>query len=249
MMTDEELTAASEKLTPQLLARFGRFTVMLAILDKSDQTPQSIIASATGSLINTRSGQFLVTNDHVYRAFEFKRAANPGIMLIMSGKDDVPFRNISDQHSVRGRDEGLDLAVLEIPVPLVYELGKLFSTWHSWPPPRPEPGMFAIVFGYPGQGRMPMGDRLGVSPMIIGTQITSSNDRQFALVDTEKDSIKTSPEGAPPLTSLGGMSGSGVYALSNDKELFLAGFMCEANDAMDIIYASLAAHINADGTI
>ena len=144
-----------------------------------------------------------------------------------------------DQHSVRGRDKDLDLAVLEIPVPLVYALGKLFSTWDSWPPRRPEAGMAAIVFGYPGQGRMPMGDRLGVSPMIIGTQITSSNDRQFALVDTEKDSIKTSPEGVPPLTSLGGISGSGVYALPSDNELFLAGFMCESNDAMDIIYASL----------
>ena len=248
-MTDEELKADSEKLTPRLQAHLGRFTVMLAILHKADQTPQAIIASATGSLINTGSGQFLVTNDHVYRAFESKRAANPGIMLIMSGIDDVPFRNISEHHSVSGRDEDLDLAVLKIPVPLVYELGKMFSTWDSWPPRQPEQGMAAIVFGYPGQGRMPIGDRLGISPMIIGTQITSSNDRQFVLVDTEKDSIKTSPEGVPPLTSLGGMSGSGVYALSSDKEFFLAGFMCEANDAMDIIYASHAAHIKADGTI
>jgi hypothetical protein len=60
-------------------------------------------------------------------------------MLIMSGRDDAPFRNISEQHSVRGRDEELDLAVLEIPVPLVYELGKRFSTWNAWPPPRLSP--------------------------------------------------------------------------------------------------------------
>ena len=39
MMTDEELKAVSEKLTPRFLAHLGRFTVMLAILDKSDQTP------------------------------------------------------------------------------------------------------------------------------------------------------------------------------------------------------------------
>jgi hypothetical protein len=249
MMTDKELKAVSEKLTLRLHAHLGRFTVMLAILDESNQTPEGIIASASGSLINTGLGQFLVTNDHVYRAFESKRAANPGIMLIMSGIDDVPFRDISHQHSMRGRDKDLDLAVLEIPVPLVKALGKMFSTWDSWPPRRPEAGMAAIVFGYPGQARMPMRNRLGVSPMIIGTQITASNDRRFALVDTEKDSIKTLPEGARPLTSLGGMSGSGVYALSNDKELFLAGFMCEANDSMDIIYAAYAADINADGTI
>jgi Trypsin-like peptidase domain len=249
ILTDEELKVVSDKLTARLLADLGRFTVMLAILDKSDQRPQAVITNATGTLINTGAGQFLVTNDHVYRAFESKRAENPGIMLIMSGVDDVPFRNISEQHVVRGRDKDLDLAVLEVPVPMVDALGRAFYTWDSWPPRRPERGMAAIVFGYPGQGRVPMDSRLGVTPMIIGRQITSCNDLRFALVDTEQDAIKTSPEGASPLTRLGGMSGSGVYARSSAKEWFLAGFMYEVDDAMDIIYASYAAHIQADGTI
>ena len=197
MMTDEELEGASEKLTPRLQASFGRFTVMLAILDKSDQTPQAIIASANRVIINTGLGQFLVTNDHVYRAFESKRAANPGIMLIMSGRDDVPFRNISEQHSVRGATKASTLRCWKSPCRSSMTLGNCIPPGMRGHRRDQKPGMFAIVFGYPAQGRMPMGDRLGVSPMIIGTQITSSNRRKFALVDTEKDSVKTSPEGDP----------------------------------------------------
>ena len=171
---------------------------MLAIIDRSDLTPQGIIANGTGSLINTGPGQFLVTNDHVYRSFKSRLAVNPGTMLVMSGVDGVPFRDISQNHSVRGRDKDLDLAVLEIPVPLVFEL-ELSSIWDSWPPPRPEYGMAAVVFGYPGQGRTPMGDsRLGVHPMIIGTHVTSSNERQFLLVDTKmilsKQLLKALPD-------------------------------------------------------
>ena len=45
------------------------------------------------------------------------------------------------------------------------------------------------------------------------------------------------------------MSGSQVYTLSKDKKFFLGGFMCESNSDMNIIYASHAAHIKADGTL
>ena len=69
-MTEEELRLISERLTQRLHANFERFTVMLAIIDQSDPTPQAIIANGTGSLLNTGPGQFLVTNEHVYRAFE-----------------------------------------------------------------------------------------------------------------------------------------------------------------------------------
>ena len=189
-----------------------------------------------------------MTNNHVYEAFQSRRAASPDIMLLMSGTGGRRFLDISQIH-VRGRDKDRDLAVLDIPVPHVFRQGKLFSTWDSWPPRRPEEGMPAIIYGYPGQGRVPLGDSLGIRPNTIGKYVASVSDRHFLLADVNSDAEIGTPEGATPLTSLGGMSGSAVYVMISKKELVLAGFMYESSYSMSIIYATYADHINADGTI
>jgi len=222
---------------------------MLAIVGKSDPTPEGVIANGTGSLINTGPGQFLVTNEHVYQEFETRRSESQDVMLLMSGVDGRPFRDISDEHSLRSRDESLDLAVLSIPVPLVFELGKMFSTWNSWPPPRPEKEMAVVVYGYPSQGRIPLGNNLGVRPNLIGRQVVSVSDRHFVLANPENDAVVRTPEGVAPLTSLAGMSGSAVYVLPRNGHMFLSGFMYEASNSMDIICATHADHICSDGTI
>jgi len=248
-MTDEQFNVISEKFATRCHTGLGPFTVMLAIVSKADPTPAAIIANGTGSLINTGPGQFLVTNSHVYEEFQARRAASPDIMLVMSGADGRPFRDISQNHCVRGRDKDLDLAVLDIPVPLVVELGKMFSTWGSWPPRRPEKGMPVVVYGYPGQGRVPLGNSLGVRPNVIGRYVVSVSDRHFVLANPDNDAVIRTPDGVAPLTSLGGMSGSAVYVLTSDGQMFLCGFMYESSNSMDIICVTYADHIRSDGTI
>ena len=250
VMTDEQFKAMSEALEARCHTGLGPFTVMLAIVSKLDPTPAGIIANGTGSLINTGTGHFLVTNNHVYDEFRTRRAASPDIMLAMSGVDYRPFRDISHNHSVRGRDKDLDLAVLEIPVPLVVELGKMFSTWTSWPPQRPEKGMRVLVYGYPGQGRVPLSARsLGVCPLVIGRYVVSVSDRHFLLANPDDDAVTRTPDGIASLTGFGGLSGSAVYVLTSDGPPVLGGFMYESSLSMDIICAAHADHIRADGTI
>lgn len=192
-MTDQEFNVLSKRFRTLCETCIAPFTVMLAIADKSNPTPEGIIANGTGSLINTGPGQFLVTNNHVYEAFQSRRAASPDIMLLMSGTGGRRFLDISQIH-VRGRDKDRDLAVLDIPVPHVFRQGKLFSTWDSWPPRRPEEGMPAIIYGYPGQGRVPLGDSLGIRPNTIGKYVASVSDRHFLLADVNSDAEIGTPE-------------------------------------------------------
>ena len=247
-MNDDEFkrrVAHFERLTATYIAPF---TVMLAIVDKSNPTPQGIIANGTGSLVNTGVAQFLVTTNHVYESFERRRAEFDGTMLLMSGKDGVSFADISNV-SLRGRDKDRELAVLDVPVAIVLRQGKLFSPWDSWPPPRPTVGMPAFLFGYPGQGRVPMGDSLGIRPLTPGRHVSTVTERHFSLANEKGDSERGTPEGATPMTDYGGISGSAVYVMTLDQTLILAGFEYEAHFDLDIIYVTFASHINADGTI
>jgi hypothetical protein len=84
ILTTLRRMAHFERLTATYIAPF---TVMLAIVDKSNPNPQGIIANGTGSLVNTGVAQFLVTTNHVYESFERRRAEFDGTMLLMSGND------------------------------------------------------------------------------------------------------------------------------------------------------------------
>ena len=247
-MNDQEFNLLLGDLDRLCAACIAPFTVMPAIADTANLTPQGIIANGTGSLINTGPGQFLVTNNHVYEAFQTRRAASDSILLLMSGRGGLGFLDISENRLV-SRDRERDLAVLEIPVSHVRRQGKLFSTWNSWPPPSPAVGMPALIYGYPGEGRVPLGDSLGIRPLTMGRYVASVTDRHFSLADIHGDSEMRTPEGATPITSYGGISGSAVYIIQSNSDSFLAGFVYEANFALDIIYVTFCDHINADGTI
>jgi hypothetical protein len=167
---------------------------------------------------------------------------------MMSGTGGKSFADISDVRLV-SRHAERDLAVLDVPVETVFQQGKLFSPWDSWPPPRPAVGMPAFLFGYPGQGRVPMGDSLGIRPLTLARHVSTVNDRHFSLADDKGDSEPRTPEGATPLTDYGGISGSAVYVLTPSPSLILAGFAYQARFEWDIIYVTFASHINTDGTI
>jgi hypothetical protein len=109
--------------------------------------------------------------------------------------------------------------------------------------------MYALIFGYPGQGRVPLDQTLGIRPNTTGMRVASTPPTHFLVVDTENDVVATTLQGATPLTNFGGMSGSRVYAKFPDGRFYLTGFMYESSDSNQITYCTYADHINADGTI
>ena len=52
-MTDQEFNVLSKRFRTLCETCIAPFTVMLAIADKSNPTPEGIIANGTGSFINT----------------------------------------------------------------------------------------------------------------------------------------------------------------------------------------------------
>lgn len=238
------MSAESDLLEASFAKHIWPFTVMLAIADEFDSSPTGVQTNGSGTLINTGPRRLLVTNDHVYQAFQDRHDAS-GAKLLMSVKGG--FIDISDQPLV-DRDPDFDLAVLYIPEELVFRRGKLFSPWPSWPPRRPEEGMGAFVYGYPGLGREVLEGSLGIRPALVGMKVASVGERHFFLADVDNDLESTNPLGAKELTSLGGMSGSAVYVLTQNKDdLLLGGFMYQAN-SLGIIVA-YADRIRADGTM
>ena len=230
----------------------GPSTVMLAIAQGRDLRAEDVISNGTGSLVNTGGGEFLVTNDHLYESFRSHREEDSSTRLLMSGAHGANFLDIS-QALVRGRDEGLDLAVLHVPSTDEYRQGRWFAICSPWPPRRPEVGMLATIYGYPGEGRMPQGGVLGARAVVVALPVASVSDRHFIVVDENDDSIRLTPEGAEPLTSFGGLSGSAVYVMTRETatskaEMFLGGFVYEASGSRALCVAH-ADWINADGTI
>ncbi len=237
----------------QLIEKYlDHFTVMLAITTKPDPTAEDILTNATGSLVHTGQKELLVTNEHFYERFLSYRASAHDAKMVISGTHGSRFLDISEAE-VLGLDKELDLAVLHIPSLRVLRQGKMWSIADSWPPRRPEAGMMAVLYGYPGEGRMPESGVLGASPISIGLPVVSVSDRHFVLVDEDRDVELFVPEGQRPLTSFGGISGSAVYAIPrnftpNGTDSGLCGFDYEASES-GAIYVSHADHINADGSI
>jgi hypothetical protein len=246
-ISDEELRRRLE----ERHATFDRFvkpsTVALAVADLSDPTPAGILSNGTGFLIETSGGKFVVTNDHVYGAFESERAAFPGRRLTMTGAEGLSGIDLTEVQVV-DRSSDYDLAVLQVPGHRVREAGKVFFPWHKIPPQRPRIGMQAHIYGYPGQGMVPLGDTLGLRHCLVLMKVEAVCDRDFRLVDTLGDVETVAPDGAPPLTFLGGMSGSPAVAFS-ETEFFLAGFLYKGSRDSKTLVVTYADRIKEDGTI
>jgi hypothetical protein len=141
--------------------------------------------------------------------------------------------------------------VLCIPVAKVHEQGKRFPPATPWPPCRPETGLPAVVYGYPGQGRVLQNGILGLRALSLLFCVATVSDNNFKL-SLNEDAERLTPEGVEPLTSIAGMSGSAVYvnsAKTGHAPWYLAGLLFEASDALGIITVSYADHIQADGTV
>ncbi len=228
------------------------FTVMLGITTGDNPTASDVVANATGTLINTGKNQFLVTNHHVYAKFQSRRDKDAHCKLIMSGAHGMKFLDISEAKCL-GSDKALDLTVLSIPPLTVFNQRKLFLCPEGWPPPRAEKGMLAILMGYPGEGRkIEQNGALGASPLSAGMRVVSVSERHFVIADETQDAHMFVPKGQKPLTSFGGISGSGVYVIRPEgvtaDDIWLAGFVYEEGPGHTLMVAH-ADHINADGTI
>lgn len=207
------------------------FTVMLALATGKSSTANDVVANGTGTLVNIGQKSLVITNHHVYNKYKLTRANDPHAKLITSGTHDTYFVDISEAECL-GTDKDLDLAVLSVPPPIVFNRGKLFLCPEKWPPPRAEKDMLAVLVGYPGEGRkVEQNGSLGASPLMAGMRVVSASERHFVIADEDQDAHVFVPQGQKPLTSFGGISGNGVYVIrrkgTSFDDVWLAGFVYE----------------------
>ena len=231
---------------------FSPFTVMLGITETEYSRPTDPLQHGTGSLIETGQNKLLITNHHVYEEFVKSREKNPFGRFVMSGAGGKPFVDISAAPCIAS-NEIVDLAVLAVPPSIVEQQGKAFYRAAEWPPRRPEAGMKVVIIGYPGEGRCVLSsDSLGISPLVVGRTVTSVSDRQFVMADETQDSYSHTPDGRPPLTSFGGISGGAAFSrLGRGDRIghyYICGFAKEEGFNKTIFVAHADA-INADGSI
>ena len=93
---------------------------------------------------------------------------------------------------------------------------------------------------------------IDASPLLVLTRVASVSERHFVVVDENQEPLIVMPDGQPPHTSFGGMSGSPVYAIPPNgvkpTVAWLAGFVYEEGPGHSLMVAH-ADHIDADGTI
>lgn len=225
-------------------------TVMLAISQGKYPRADGVIANGTGVLISTGKAELLITNYDVYDFYINKKREEPTTLLVMSGSHNSPFVDISNAN-VRASDDRLDLAILMLPLEVVQRSGNRYLLGNSWPPERPKEGMHAVIYGYPGQARRPMGQNMGAGAIAVGLRVTEVQAECFVAGDPEQTGRTVSPEGAPELSDWGGMSGSLVLA-GTLPNLSMSGIMRKGGPGLIFGKHILATHldfINADGSI
>lgn len=226
---------------------------MLILLPSREASPVDVLGNGTASFIDTGERRFIVTCEHVYRAFEEERQRNPNACLGITGDDCQPL-NITDSHRViaRGRS-GLDLMTMElIQAERADIIAKSYFKCLIWPPPRPQEDDVAFFVGFPGIHRESSERGLETRTSPFCDTITSVSRRHFVLVDEELER-RTSVfnETLTAFGPLGGVSGAACYIQSaEDATQTLVGFVYESDDG---VHATFFVHhadfINADGTI
>lgn len=248
-MNEEELKARGYRIADTLLPYVG----MLILLPSRQGRPEDVISNGTASFVDTGAAKLLVTCGHVMDEFNRIKVDNPNAVLAVTGNSGTQPVVVSDAQVIDSGGKQLDLATLRLSDPdRITRCGKRYFPVEEWPPARPTKGQVAVMVGYPGIHREPSNRGLEVRATPICDFVTSVSDRNVYLVDEDlaRVAIKCNLT-LTDLTSLGGMSGSAVYIVDEERQVpKLAGFIYEAGAGTHAtIFIAHAGYIRADGTL
>ncbi|GAB4196314.1 MAG: hypothetical protein Kow00105_10450 [Phycisphaeraceae bacterium] len=248
-MNDEELKARFKTIAERLLPHVG----MLLLLPHRNAKPEDVLNNGTASFIDTGCERLLVTCSHVIDCYQKIGNANPDAVLAVTGNSGTQPVIVSDAEVISNGGKQLDLATMRLPDPdRITWGGKSYFKAEVWPPVRAQKGQVAVLAGFPGMHRDASSRGLEVRATPICDFVTSVSERNIYLVDEDlaRVAVKHNPE-LSDLASLGGMSGSAVYVVDEDRQVpLLAGFMYEAGEGTHAsIFIAHADSIRADGTL
>jgi len=194
--------------------------------------PKSVCNSGTVSFINTGKRQILVTCLHVYTDFKEKKKKNKNLLLGLAGKSNTKPLNITNLKILSKDNNSIDLITMELPNNLsLSSIGCKYFKCDKWPPCRVKKNDVTAIVGFLGEHRHPSIRGLETPSTPIVKTVSSVSERNFIL-STEDDEIITIKfnKSLKDINSLGGLSGSAVFKLIEDKkqgEFSLTGFVYE----------------------
>jgi len=247
-MTPEEERAK----TKELLTKMERHVAMAAFIRPEPATPHSVINNGTASFLELPRGKFIITNHHVWDAYQEQRREVPGLRLAVMGAGYCRPVDISTAHLVDA-DEGLDLAVLRFEANDVIEsVGKRFYIPKKWPLSSANDGDDVVAVGFPGHRKEPTSEFLRFESFLLGLKVLAVSDRKYMLgfVNPEPTIQQFSTR---PLEKFvwGGISGSMVFRLDLETNQFhVVGFLHAAGEGLQAsFFAGRADALQEDGTI
>ena len=106
----------------------------------------------TASLLHIECGKVIVTNEHVWAAFQARKNVDPTCSLTLrSGR---PAKDNVDLTGVRvlgkSEEENADLVVLQFPPEPIEAIGKAYYDLRNRNIAQPKPGTHAEFWGFPG---------------------------------------------------------------------------------------------------
>lgn len=208
---------------------------------------KKVFANASGVILNLNK-KFLVTNFHVYEAWE--NLNNKSKTFFQIGSISIPVEN-----SIIDKNKSLDLISISVPDQLI-EMVSNISYKKSYSPENwpfeTEKGAIVVASGYPGKIREDYIE-LGLSHLNHGSitdQITDLTESKYIMKFNRDEWQQVLGIKDPnDLTDLGGFSGGPVF-FCNNGTINLVGIIFEdGGDFFDGIRVVQSSLINGDGTI
>ncbi len=198
-------------------------------------TPTTIRFNGTVAFVDTGSTKLIITNDHVYKRFKELKQEEPELRMFITGSTPTTVIELQEEHLVDHGGKSADLAIFSLANPMQAEnIGKAYFRADPWPPQRPDAEIPAVIIGFQGAHRVPVGSNLQINLTVLCDKISSSSQRHLILVDEDqaRRTVKLNPA-LGDLGPLGGMSGSPVFIVLPGDDAKLVGFLYETGEGED----------------
>jgi Trypsin-like peptidase domain len=222
----------------------------------ADQSDQLLVNNGTAFFVDAGAGPFVVTANHVFQSA--RRATSQNRMRFCGLMPDSLDGQIRDalefnfEERLIGYSSDHDIATFRM---TSSELSQIRSNILSvWPPVIPQCSRGIVLAGYPGhERRLEANGILSFMVYPVLALATTVSDRQISCQFDREFCVQVSGfQTPPPNYETGGMSGGPVLTVIDHEGLqhwALGGVISEGSATFDLIYASRADCLRADGTI
>jgi hypothetical protein len=214
--------------------------------DQYARPPFAVKANGTMTFIDTGAAKLGVTAHHVLA--EWRAASSDRRLVCQVGAISFhePIMHLIDE------SEAADLAVFDVSDVF---LDGTRATWHrpaTWPPsPEVQQGDIVVITGYPGVGRIELGNETSFLTPWFLTRAHQASDSHLAFGLDLAGAHAPGGVGLPSGTDLGGLSGGPVFRVREEPlvTLELVGICYQGSCGIDVMRARRASAIAADGRI